>query len=167
MAAKSGGKTILGRSVSRLQIPVGQKFCQNCSVMLCFGDKRVFLRFTQKFKIVAKSGGKTFFCKKSPVDSADTVRVKNFIEISLSCSVSEINAFFLFYANSRWPPKVAGKRFFGKIPVDSADTLRIKNFIKIAVSCSVPEINMFFAFYAEIQDGRQKWRENDFAKSCQ
>ena len=34
------------------------------------------------------------------------------------------------------------------MPVDCADTLWIKNFV--------------FAFKAEIQDGRQKWRENNF-----
>ena len=107
MATKSGGKRFLGRVVSRLcRHPVGQKFRRNRSITLRFRD---FLRFTQKFKMVAKSGGKMFFCKKSPVDSGDTLWVKNFVEISLSCSVSKINAFFLFYANSRWRPKVAVK----------------------------------------------------------
>ena len=40
--------------------------------------------------MVAKSGGKTFFGEIMPVDSADTLWVKNFVEIALSCSVSEI-----------------------------------------------------------------------------
>ena len=68
------------------------------------------------------------------------------------------------HRNSRWPPKVAGKRFFGKSPVDSADTLWVKNFVEIALSHFISEINGFFAFSAEIQDGRQKWWENDFCK---
>ena len=50
----------------------------------------------QKFKMAAKSGGKTFFCEKSPVESADTLWVKNFVVITLSRSVSEINAFLRF-----------------------------------------------------------------------
>ena len=33
------------------------------------------------------------FCKKSAVDSADTLRVKNFVEIALSRPVSEINTY--------------------------------------------------------------------------
>ena len=33
------------------------------------------------------------FCEKSPVDSTDSLRVKHFVEITLSRSVSEINAF--------------------------------------------------------------------------
>ena len=35
------------------------------------------------------------FWGKSPVDSVDTLRVKNFVEITLSRSVSKINTFFL------------------------------------------------------------------------
>ena len=33
------------------------------------------------------------FCEKSPVDFGDTLWVKNFVEISVSCSVSEICIF--------------------------------------------------------------------------
>ena len=65
------------------------KIALSCSV----SEINEFLRFTQKFKLVTKSGGKTFFCKKSSVDSADTLWVKNFVEIALSRSISEINAF--------------------------------------------------------------------------
>ena len=45
--------------------------------------------------MAAKRGGKTFFFfnKIMPVDSADTLWVKNFVEISLSLSISEINCF--------------------------------------------------------------------------
>ena len=53
-------------------------------------------------------------------------------------------------------------RFWEKSEADSADTLWVKNFVEIALSPSVSEINMFFAFNTEIQDGRQKWRENIF-----
>ena len=38
------------------------------------------------------------FWGKSPVDSADTLWVKNYVKITLSHSVSEINTFFAFYA---------------------------------------------------------------------
>ena len=38
-----------------------------------------------------------------------------------------------------------------------------QNFLEIALSGSVSEINLFCA-NAEIQDGRQKWRKNDFGK---
>ena len=44
--------------------------------------------------MAANSGGKTIFCEMLPVDSADTLGVKNFVEIALSRSVSEINAFY-------------------------------------------------------------------------
>ena len=32
------------------------------------------------------------FCEKSPVDSADNLQVRNFVEITLSRTISEINA---------------------------------------------------------------------------
>ena len=43
--------------------------------------------------MVTKSGKKTIFDKKWPVDSADTLWVKNFVKITLSHSISEINMF--------------------------------------------------------------------------
>ena len=46
--------------------------------------------------MAAKSCGTTIFGKKSPVDSADTLWIKNFVEIALPLSVSEIRA-FAFY----------------------------------------------------------------------
>ena len=36
------------------------------------------------------------FCEKLPVHSADTLWVKNFVKVTLSHSISEINAFLLF-----------------------------------------------------------------------
>ena len=55
------------------------------------------------------------FWEKTPVDSADTLRVKNFVEIDPSCTVSEINAFLRLTRNSRRPSKIGGKRFLGKV----------------------------------------------------
>ena len=51
------------------------------------------------------------FGEKSPVDSADNLQVKNFVEIALSRSISEINGFYVLRRNSRWPPKVTEKQF--------------------------------------------------------
>ena len=52
----------------------------------------------QKFMMATKNGGENDFWGKSPVDYSDTLRIKNFIKIALSRTVSEINAFFVFYA---------------------------------------------------------------------
>ena len=67
-------------------------------------------------------GGTRFF-GKSPVDSADTLRVKNFIEITLSHSVSKINGFLCYMQKLKMAAEVAGKRFLGKVGSDSAATL--------------------------------------------
>ena len=93
---------------------MGQKFRQNLSISLRFRDKHVFA-FYAEIQDGRQKWQENDFWDYSSIDSADTLRVKNFIEISLYHSVSETNAFFLFYT--------------------------------------------------EIQDGRQKWRENDFGKS--
>ena len=49
------------------------------------------------------------FWEKLSVDSVDSLWVKNFIEITLSHTVSEIYAFLVLCRNSRWPPKMKGK----------------------------------------------------------
>ena len=69
------------------------------------------------------------FCEKSPVDWV--VRVKIFVKVALSCSVSEINAFLCLTQKFKMAGKSGGKTFFGEImQVDSADTLWVKYFLK-------------------------------------
>ena len=54
-----------------------------------------------------------FFCgEKWPVDSADTLKVKNFIEIALSCTISEINVFLHFSQKFKMAAKNSRNRFF-------------------------------------------------------
>ena len=52
------------------------------------------------------------FCKKTPIEHAGTLRVKNFVEKFLACFISKINTFYA--RNSRWPPKEVGKGFLAK-----------------------------------------------------
>ena len=54
------------------------------------------------------------FWEKSPVDSADTLGVKNFDEIALSHTVSGINAFLHFTQKFKMAAKYGGKTIFGK-----------------------------------------------------
>ena len=113
--------------------------------------------------------GENNFLEKSPVDSAYTLRVKNFVKITLSRTSSEINAFLRFTQKLKMAAKNGGKRFLGKVASRFSDTrggggcvcvcVCVKNFIEISLSYTVSQIN---AFYTEIQDGRQKWWENDF-----
>ena len=75
--------------------------------------------------------------KKSAVDSADTLGVKKFVEIVLSHTVSEINA---FYAKN--------KQFFSKKwqMTLHKPTVRVRNFAEIALSCTVSETLKVFHF---------------------
>ena len=71
---KVAGQQFLRKGASRLcRYPVGQKF------------RREIQDGRQKW-------WENDFCEKSPVYSANTLWVKNFIEIALSHSVSKINA---------------------------------------------------------------------------
>ena len=55
------------------------------------------------------------FSEKLPVDSADNLRVKNFVGIALSRSISEINGFLRFTQKFKIAAKVAGKQFLQKV----------------------------------------------------
>ena len=56
-----------------------------------------------------------FFWEKSPVDSADKLRVKNFVEIALSPSISKINRCLRFTQKFKMAAKSGGKTFLRKV----------------------------------------------------
>ena len=72
--------------------PEGQNFCRNRSNSLRFWNMRVFA-FNAENQDGHQKWWENYFYKKSPVDSADTLWVKKFVEIALSRSGSEINMF--------------------------------------------------------------------------
>ena len=81
-----------------------QKFkmaTKNGSMFHFFQDKCVFVFYAEWW-------GNDFW-KKSPVDSADTLGVKNCAKIALSDTVSEINAFLLFTLKFKMMAKMVGK----------------------------------------------------------
>ena len=105
------GKQFLGKVASTLcRYPVGQTFCQNRSILLCFQDKLVFA-LNAELEDGHQKWRENDFWKKWLIDFPDTLWVKHFVKIAPSRSVSKINVliFFVLRRNSRWPPKVAGK----------------------------------------------------------
>ena len=66
---------------------MGQKFRQNRSISLCFQDKPVFA-LNAEIQDGHQKWRENVVLQKKPVDSADTLPVKNFVEIALSLSVS-------------------------------------------------------------------------------
>ena len=124
-----------------------------------------FLRFTQKFKTAAKSGGKTIFAKNMPVDSADILGVKKCIKIALACTVSKINSFLRFTQKFKMAAKSGGKMIFGE---SHQYTLQIKNFIEIALARTVSEINAFLQFAQKLKmaakSGEKRFLPNFFTK---
>ena len=101
--------------------------------------------------------GKDFW-EKSAVDSAATLRVKN----CQNHSISEISRFLRLSQKFKMAAKSGQENvFWQKSTVDSPHIQRVKNFVKITLSLRFRD-KQVFAFNAEIQDGRQKWWENNF-----
>ena len=97
--------------------------------------------------MAAKSGGENNFCETLPVDSADTLRIKNFIEIALARSISEINAFLSFTQKFKMAAKIGGEKdFCENLPVVSSDTLWVKKFVKITLIMHCFRDKRVFAF---------------------
>ena len=69
----------------------------------------VFLHFTQEFKMAAKNWQENDSWEKSAVDSANTLWVKKFVKITLSRTVSEINAFLHFTQKYKMAAKNGGE----------------------------------------------------------
>ena len=128
----------MGKVPCRLcRYPAGQKFCQNRSSSLHFRDKQVFA-FYAEIQDGHQKRRENDFWEKSPVHSTNTLWFKNFIEITLACSISEMNAFYaeIQDGNQKWREN----HFCENLPVDSTDTLQVKNFVEIALASSVSEI---------------------------
>ena len=110
-----------------------------------------------------QNGRKMIFGGKSPVKSVDTQWVKNFVEIALSRTVCEINAFLHLTQKFKTAAKNGDKAIFGKFasrfclyPADQ----KLSKSLYIA-----PFPRYVFVFYAEIQDGHQNGRKVIFGKS--
>ena len=75
-------------------------------------------------------------------------------------------SFYILHRNSRWPKKWRKNDFWENLPVDSAD--KYHGGRKFHRNCSISHHfgdKCVFAFYAEIQDGRQKWQENNISQN--
>ena len=81
-----------------------------------------FLRFTQKFKMATKNGGKIIFGKSRQETLQNIQWIKNFIEITLSRTVSKINVFLPFTQKFKMATKNGRKTIFGK---SHQETLKI------------------------------------------
>ena len=73
-----------------------------------------------------------FLFEKVPEDGVYALWVRNFVKITLSHTISEINMFYGFYAElqdgfKKWQEN----NFHKKVPDDPAYNLRAKNFIEI------------------------------------
>ena len=86
------------------------------------------------------------FCEKLPVNSAYTLRVKNFVKITISHLFRDKCAFAFDAEIQDGCQKWRKCDFCLKLPVDSSYTLRDKNFVKIALSRNISKINSLLHF---------------------
>ena len=126
------------------------------------------LRFMQKFKMATKKWRESDFCKMSPVYSADTLWVQNFVR---NCSISHCFqdkcASVLYAEIQDGCKKWWESDFCEKSPVDSACTLWVKNFVKIALSRTVSEINALLHFTQKFKMAVKSVGKAIFVKSRQ
>ena len=145
------GKQLLRRVASRLcRYPGDQKFCLNRSISLHFRDKHSFV-----FKAEIQDGRQKWrennFWEKSPIDSADTLRVKNCQNCSISLHFRD-KRIFAFYAEIQDGCKKCRKNdFCKKLPEDSTGTPGVK---KISLRF---QDKLVFEFNAELHHDRQKF----------
>ena len=98
--------------------------------------------------------------------TADTLQVKNFVEIALSHTLYEINVFLHFTQQFKVATIfLGGKTIFDKMWQMTVYTLQVKKIHRnsIVLPFTISEINVFFKFYTYIQDGRKNGG-NDFLK---
>ena len=74
---------------------MGKIFRQNHSTSLHFRVKCIFVFYTE-IQDGCHKWRENDFGENLPVDSADTLRIKNFVKIAVAHTVSEINAFLCF-----------------------------------------------------------------------
>ena len=98
------------------------------------------------------------FCEKPPVDSAHNLQIRNFVEITLSRTVCQINVFCILRRNSIWSPKNGGKVIFAKC------RLRVQNFVEIALSHTVSEMNALLRFMQKFKIAAKSGGKAIFAK---
>ena len=111
---KVAGKQFLQNVADRLhRYPADQKIRPNRSISLCFQDKHVFV-FNAEIQDGHQKWRENNFCKMSPIDSTDTLRIKKFVQIALSRSVSKINVFSCLMQKFKMATKSGGKTIFPK-----------------------------------------------------
>ena len=105
------------------------------------------------------------FWEKSPVDSAETLWVKNFVQIVLSRTVIEINTFLPFMKKFKMAAKNSGKTIFGK---SHQYCLQISCGSKISTkSRTVSEINAFLRFTQKFKRAAKNGGEKIFGENVQ
>ena len=107
-----------------------------------------------------QDGGENDFWEKSPVECTYILRVKNFVQITLSHRFRDNT----FYAENQDGRKtIFLERSIGECP----DILRVKDFVEIALSRTVIEINAFLRFTQKFKMAAKNGKKTIFRKTCQ
>ena len=144
--------------VDSADILEGQKFRRNCSISHRFRDKCIYM-FYAEIQDGCQKLRENNILEKSPVNSGDTLAIKNFNEIALSHIVPDINVFLRFNQKFKMATKNGRKMISGKnhqltllLPCLVGQKFRPNR----CISHRFPD-KCIFTFYTEIQDGCQKW----------
>ena len=100
-----------------------KKFRRNLSFSHHFRDKCVFA-FYAEIQDGHQNWRETDFWQNLTDEYVYTLGVKNFVNLSLSCTISEIHAFLNFTQKFKMAAKNDRKAMFGKNWLMTADTLK-------------------------------------------
>ena len=133
-------------------------------VLSCTVTKIINFCILRKKSIwLSKSGGKTIFGKQLQMALLIPCGSKISSKSLYLAPFPRKTHFCILHRNLRWLSKIAENDFWEKIAEDSVNTHVVGQ--KFCQNHSITHHfrdKRVFAFYTEIQDGRQKWRENDF-----
>ena len=138
MAAKNGGKRFLEKVTKNFN---------KIALSRIVSEINAFLHLMQKFKMATKNGGKMIIGKSHQLTLLiPSLGVKNFDQIDVSHTISQINAFLRFTQKFKMAAQWQENDFWENSSVDSGDTLALKIFTKSLYLAPFSRYLHFFIF---------------------
>ena len=115
LATRNGDKKIFGKNCQlTLWIPLEVKIFTEITLFHIVSKIKCILAFYAEVQDGHQKWRENNFWKEIPDDFADNLEVKNLVEITLSCTISQINAFLHFLQNIKMADKYGGIQFLAK-----------------------------------------------------
>ena len=139
------------------------KFCRNC--LHHFRDKHIFAFYTE-IQDGRQKWQENNVWETVANDSMNTLGLKNFVKISLSCTVSKISTFLHFTQKFNMASQMVGKLFWQKVAGACTHALWLKNLAEIARSLIVYKKYTILHFIQKFKMSTKNGGEMILGKNC-